>query len=627
MRASNAGYYRNDPNSFKYRLNGLSGSEIRVLKLSALEPGAEHLELRCSLEHTTLGTAPVYSALSYVWGDPNDTEPILVDGKPCGITVNLEAGLRHLAVQLGKQAQPYTYLWVDALCINQACDPEKTQQVALMSHIFRTADLVTIWLGRSSENSAQAFDALARLRSMREVWPFDELYSWPLFQFSGTSPWERAVTTQLDDIFHQLFHEDESALSAIFSLFDRAWFRRVWVIQEVALSRTAVLLCGGHVLDWDDFWFAYWMLMGLRDYLNIVMPQGQTSMVAASILNSKLGNVAPVVFPWIMVKHSLLQLLSYLASDTDAAPLEASDRRDFVFALLGLANDRAELDLRADYTKEWDEVKVYVAMKLLRYNGLITLSFCGLDTSDPGPDYVPSWAPNWASRHLPRPLSVPSRFRVRGGAKDSAYNASGRMSQMVTESSFGPGGRLTLVAIYVDRISRLGNSLPDGTIQDSVLATWLVDLRDMLRGPNRIYNTAEKVEDAWWRTPIADRGQVYNYETLRATEELRCGYRMLVDDDQGRQNTTEAARYAAIARHKLRQRRSFKTSQGYLAIGPDALQEEDFVWVVLGVSVPLVLRNCGNGCWTIVGEAYVHGIMDGEITEPREQVFSTINII
>jgi hypothetical protein len=73
-------------------------------------------------------------------------------------------------------------------------------------------------------------------------------------------------------------------------------------------------------------------------------------------------------------------------------------------------------------------------------------------------------------------------------------------------------------------------------------------------------------------------------------------------------------------------RRLFRTQSNYLGIGPQSLKNGDKVWVVAGAAVPLVLRLSGNGKWRLVGEAYVHGIMNGEVVDMRDRETITIGL-
>jgi hypothetical protein len=53
----------------------------------------------------------------------------------------------------------------------------------------------------------------------------------------------------------------------------------------------------------------------------------------------------------------------------------------------------------------------------------------------------------------------------------------------------------------------------------------------------------------------------------------------------------------------------------YLGFGPNGLQPNDLVVVFLGVETLFVLRASGERQYKLVGEAYVHGIMDGEFAK------------
>lgn len=71
-------------------------------------------------------------------------------------------------------------------------------------------------------------------------------------------------------------------------------------------------------------------------------------------------------------------------------------------------------------------------------------------------------------------------------------------------------------------------------------------------------------------------------------------------------------------------RRAFRTSKGYLGLGPQHLQSGDHVVILHGSTVPFILRKIDDDKFTLIGEAYVHGIMDGggmtNETEPDDFV-------
>ncbi|KAH7384543.1 heterokaryon incompatibility, partial [Pyrenochaeta sp. MPI-SDFR-AT-0127] len=83
-----------------------------------------------------------YEAISYTWGSGDTTEEILVDGCTKKVTKSLyEILTGYSSLFLPK------LLWIDALCIDQKNDVEKSQQVPLMNKIYRNAILTTVILG------------------------------------------------------------------------------------------------------------------------------------------------------------------------------------------------------------------------------------------------------------------------------------------------------------------------------------------------------------------------------------------------------------------------------------------------------------------------------------------------
>jgi hypothetical protein len=106
--------------------------EIRVLEFVPSWTG----EIRCRLHTVSLKSGPRFSALSYVWGDQNVTERIIVNGKYIRVTTNLAAALRRFKANWNmvfpRRDEMELRLWADALCINQSLIPERNSQVQFM---------------------------------------------------------------------------------------------------------------------------------------------------------------------------------------------------------------------------------------------------------------------------------------------------------------------------------------------------------------------------------------------------------------------------------------------------------------------------------------------------------------
>ncbi|KAF2008541.1 hypothetical protein BU24DRAFT_322258, partial [Aaosphaeria arxii CBS 175.79] len=123
-------------------------------------------------------THPDYIALSYTWGDPKVTVPVLCDGKIINITGNLKEALWQLRENrkgIARRSYPkkhpshHLYYWIDAVCINQSDEVEKSCQVGLMAGIYRRAYKTIVWLGPPDANSDMVVDCLNTLGAKAEA--------------------------------------------------------------------------------------------------------------------------------------------------------------------------------------------------------------------------------------------------------------------------------------------------------------------------------------------------------------------------------------------------------------------------------------------------------------------------
>lgn len=187
-------------------------SAIRLLELFPSDNWTEPLLGR--LVESDLTFQPEGEALSYVWGDTNVSEDIFLDDQAISITLNLHSALVHL-----RDASDTRTLWVDALCIDQFQHSERNQQVTIMGDIYKYARQVVVWLGESADDSNLVFEYIQD--GANNTFP--------------NSPTPPAAHRQAWKV-----------------LVRRPWFFRTWVIQEVTLSRKAIIMCGEDSAPWKD---------------------------------------------------------------------------------------------------------------------------------------------------------------------------------------------------------------------------------------------------------------------------------------------------------------------------------------------------------------------------------------
>lgn len=140
---------------FRYTPLVSSRNEIRVLRLIGSSP-ARPVTLNdipiCDISSISLDQISEcpYVAVSYVWGNAEPTQRIIVNGHSILIAENLFSFLRHA------QCHHNMVLWIDALCINQQDIAERNLQIQKMKTIFDSAVTVIAWLGPCKDIACEA---------------------------------------------------------------------------------------------------------------------------------------------------------------------------------------------------------------------------------------------------------------------------------------------------------------------------------------------------------------------------------------------------------------------------------------------------------------------------------------
>ncbi|KAH8660844.1 heterokaryon incompatibility, partial [Tricladium varicosporioides] len=172
--------------------------------------------IECTIESVSLESKLNYIALSYAWGDNTRDQPLILNGKLTYITSSLQAALQQLRSfnEIDKKAEVRP-VWVDAICINQEDDLEKSWQVQKMGRIFHDAYRVIVWLGPASDSSSMAMEILEQIG----------------VRFKDNSTLE---------LFTSLPQLPENFGEALNDLLSRSWWKRVWVVQEFAVGKNTI---------------------------------------------------------------------------------------------------------------------------------------------------------------------------------------------------------------------------------------------------------------------------------------------------------------------------------------------------------------------------------------------------
>ncbi|KAF2820971.1 hypothetical protein CC86DRAFT_237156, partial [Ophiobolus disseminans] len=56
----------------------------------------------------------------------------------------------------------------------------------------------------------------------------------------------------------------------------------------------------------------------------------------------------------------------------------------------------------------------------------------------------------------------------------------------------------------------------------------------------------------------------------------------------------------------------FTSASGRVGLGSSTIRSGDYIVILLGADMPFIVRPVGNDHCQIIGEAYIHGMMQGE---------------
>ncbi|KAE9370048.1 HET-domain-containing protein [Stipitochalara longipes BDJ] len=209
-------------------------TQIRLIKLL---PGQPQDPIKIELITVQSVRSQPYEALSYVWGSPDANVIIEVNGKPFEIAANL-----HDALSCLRQLEDERVLWVDAICINQVHDLEKSSQVSMMGDIYRNAADVIIFLGREKDGSAMIMQYLD-LEDVEEA-DFGPLELETTDLTSTRGKWQKETERDLKDArliqarIQKCGFDSIHFLEAADAFLKRPWWYRIWTVQEYALAQT-----------------------------------------------------------------------------------------------------------------------------------------------------------------------------------------------------------------------------------------------------------------------------------------------------------------------------------------------------------------------------------------------------
>ncbi|KAL4778616.1 HET-domain-containing protein [Aspergillus varians] len=634
--------------------NGIN--KIRLLELlpgdswegaSLWSAYANSQQLKCSVKPVKFKEdMPGYSAVSYYWGNQDDCVTIQCNGQLRSITRNLYSALDAIR---RLPTRPTRYIWADAICINQNDEKEQAQQVALMTKLYQRAAHVFVHLGNSDSDVEPALAAIRKSASA-------------MFTHHGAS----ALQMSLQDwwsLGYQSVEEAKIQIRAFYKFLQRPWFTRVWVIQEYAVARSLIFLCGNHqILEADLINASAWLASSSAD--TIAAQWGSNPMILLHEIKAEKQ---------VELKRPLLTLLAEFRHRGAKRP------HDKIYALYGLAADSGTgsegLDIKPNYEARVLEVYKELATEFLcRDRSLEVVTLAGVYDPAVPPGMVksrypglPSWVPDWrlpdstvsvqllehkkslrwdASAQTPTYIfpfdTDPTEFRASGNA---IYNP----------AFSDDGDYLCVQGMILDSIRDIGvandeympvpqqwwvePSVPELMDKISREADRLCNWIDLVGGESgRYYFNREPMLDVFWQTmrcghyphgfqrekqgfmdwytqtkPIMDIARRCRSQPWLRNPMLMEYNNYALSMGVGGPSTLFLAR----TNQHTGNRAMFSTSYGYVGMAPKGSRVGDRVAIFEGGSVPFIIRRWGQN-WQVVGACYVHGCMHGEAFSPEK---------
>ena len=581
---------------YRYASLNADKKEIRLIRANSWNNDEDILTFEVT--SVSLNAPPEYTALSYVWGSSEKVASVILDGRSLPVTRSLYRLLTRARVLRD------AYMWVDAICINQGDISERNAQVRLMGDVYSNASKVAAYVGEAPKEGVHVVEALLR-----------KIHAHHVAINAGHSP---TKTNSNWKITRVLSGQDPSygtteEWKAFAQFMSQPYFSRCWVLQEVILGRDVELWFG-------DIAFAYEILFEWR-YLveNIEIWFQYNKKLCQEIFRSPEfhDHIRIVGYTrWASEEDGYeVPFLEVLSASRDLA---ATDTRDKIYALLGLAGGELDKVVVPEYSpsNSAEGVCIQLARHYINTQRSAVEILYHAGTSARG--NMPSWVPNWTTNSV-------------GWGLADVYNCSGS-----TNPAIRLGNEPSSISVSGAVVSRLGTLARYSILhrpEDIYRSAW--SLGESIRSHGG-YPSGERIEDVIRRTLTCD--YLSDWAGFRRTGELfrresealanscnvselassrKINWREVWKYTRRRVKKNQIERYKREVLSRSSYRRLGITDDYLMGVFPKRTQVGDVIVIVLGAAKPFVFRPVGNA-HILIGECYVHGIMDGELININE---------
>jgi heterokaryon incompatibility protein (HET) len=559
----------------KYEYRVLKAREIRLLEFFPSEPLP-------SLIHVSIDDNPEYDAISYCWGKENCLHTFQLQTGTTLISSNLFEILNSLA---GTHFLT-TRLWIDALCIDQENDLEKSCQIGLMKEIYSKAGKVLALLQSLSDDSKMAIVMIPFMLKNK-----DKIVNQLLRN-------NNSVKECCDPEMLQIFW------SGIRGILQHPWFARIWTLQEAVLARRLQIVLNGVWIGFEALQTLMEMLIETRLIQFIArgpLPEDHTTDGLLAIQHLRYNSQRGIC-PFMLILTSRKR--------------KASIATDSVYGILGLFDEAIRKDITISMQLQIRDLFVQTTKAILKHTN--KLDILKLVESQPTVQDLPSWCPSFSSVGSTEPFCV-GRHSAGCGRSSASFkfliSAEGRDALQIT-------------GICIDRVVAFVVPYPKDSISLDQLMMWE---RVCFSYSEKAYPNPTTLLKAHLATICADfrmPGNLSSTANLNSYSAMRSRLFGKSSKEERYEFATDHLDFMCGLLSATSGRSFFLTEQKRIGIGPSSTNLGSLICVFHGAETPFLLQETkDSNAFRLLGESYVYGVMNGEaLLDPSytEQSFTLI---
>ncbi|KAI5927095.1 heterokaryon incompatibility protein-domain-containing protein [Camillea tinctor] len=567
-------------------------------------------------------------------------------------------------------------IWIDAICINQNDFYEKNVQVAKMGEIYSKSQGAYIWLGEEDGFSRIAIPLIRQLarfqgdwNSLRELGPsgaerelldrgLPSIWSWDficLFAFFRRAWFRRAWICQ-----EVAFPPELSIFCGDVNISD--W--RIMTSAAMYLSLTSLVIFIDKTASTE--------IRGLElaesvsrtietpfDFSPSEVNPSHQKLFCSDAGGTHLGSgmailhldnlrkaddsKRPVNGPVVVIEpasphEQVIELFK------TSRIMKATNPRDKVYAFLDLAKrpcynttkpHPGRRELEPKYQLRVEDVYLEASWYLLLTEqnlGLLSSSeeYSGVKK------HMPSWVVDWEAPNVTGSFITPLHEPDWRASGDSTWEVP--ESKLYQSSLPVRGWKISTISAAVQgafcpsKAALVAADTPEiyqwaSDTQSRVEALWRTLVADHVDRQNPALPHCEQIFRREWAWQLEDARRKCEEgstsasqdakETLQRFQHAEDKLHICPEESTDTERpfpTNELSFMARYERTNFR-RTVFRTDANYLGNGPRQLKVGDQVWILAGAKVPFILRPQACGGYQLVGEAYVHGVMRGEVLD------------